>query len=173
MQIIVRTSSYLDIVSEPEALHSYQTLQSLGQDQKLRKPEHMWRKMRTNKTSQKMVMKEITKAFLQLKKSVTVYRTSKVTAYCMFSMEARRTLLSGSSFFPSRPKLNCITDGTNLKERIDSIPWPTCPQEHIAKDANHRNMKNKCIPCKDMNTVDCVNNSLASFQEKLYYLAQL
>jgi len=37
----------------------------------------------------------------------TMCKTSNVTAYCMFSIDARRTLLSGSSFFPSRPMLNC------------------------------------------------------------------
>jgi len=47
-----------------------------------------------------------------MKSANTMCKTSKVTAYCMFSIEARRTLLSGSSFFPSRPTLNC-----NNKER--------------------------------------------------------
>ena len=51
----------------------------------------------------------------------TMCKTSKVTAYCIFSIDARRTLLSGSSFFPSKPIITCNYDKIILFNQTKNI----------------------------------------------------
>lgn len=99
---------YQDTVSMPEHHHFYQTWQSLRQAQRLKTPA---KKFIDN---QKLETGEHLQLYIQIS-NLTVYKISKVTAYCMFSMDARRTLLSGSSFFPSRPKLNCSNKNHFIK----------------------------------------------------------
>lgn len=95
---------YLDTELVPVVHHSYQTWQSFEQDQKQRRPNTGQRKERKWQIT---VLVEVLYRQIKVAFSNTMCSTSKVTAYCMFSIDASKTLLSGSSFFPSRPKLNC------------------------------------------------------------------
>lgn len=113
--------SHQDTGSKLEDLHSYRTWRFLGQAQMRKRPKH---KNRFTVRNEPITM---SKGFSCLK-VVTVCKTSKVTVYCMFSMEASRTLLSGSIFFPSTPRLNCKKAGKccqRYNPARESIYWST------------------------------------------------